>query len=452
MYGGYNQNRRGWISTSGRKPPVYLEIFFNRHGNANQLPFIIETDEPGSIQQLQQLIDKECRNLPPLVKKILIVNNRKKLKTEVYLQLLKAGFHDIIDFCDEKETTTYLEALVKRNKELQEVLDSDLVTKNLVGESAVWKKFLSDVIEASIHSEGSLLLTGQSGTGKELLSRLIHTMNNRPGKKELILLDCTTIVPELSGSEFFGHERGSYTSAVQSREGAFSLANNGTLFLDEIGELPLALQAELLRVIQEGTYKKVGSNNWQKTSFRLITATHRNIRDFVNENRFRQDLFFRISDFEFRVPSLRERPDDILPLTMHFLQEHFNEEVPELDDNVKELLLSRDYPGNVRELKQLVQRISMKHGKQKKITIGEIPRSDLLLNGVAEKDQGEDALIQAYFRKAIILGATLWDLKDMTMQSATEASLKLSNGNKKLAAEKLGVTVRAIQQFLKKVQ
>src|SRR5262249_53288499 len=161
--------------------------------------------------------------------------------------------------------------------EVREVLDSPLVRQNLVGESTAWKRFLSDVIEATLFSQASILLIGESGTGKELISRLIHTLDRRPDKKKLIIVDCTTIAPELSGSELFGHERGSYTKAIQSREGAVALANGGTLFLDEVGELPLNLQAELLRVLQEGTYKKVGSNSWQRSNFRLICATNKDL-------------------------------------------------------------------------------------------------------------------------------------------------------------------------------
>ena len=182
-------------------------------------------------------------------------------------------------------------------------------------------------------------------------------------------MDCTTIVPELSGSEFFGHERGSYTNAVQSREGAFALADKGTLFLDEIGELPLNLQAELLRVIQEGTFQKVGSNNWQKTQFRLICATHRNLRELIDLHNFRQDLFYRISDFEFRVPNLKERIDDIPVLAKHFLREFFDKkDPPEFDTSVLEFLVRREYPGNVRELRQLIHRIALRHANHKKIT------------------------------------------------------------------------------------
>lgn len=136
---------------------------------------------------------------------------------------------------------------------------------------------LRRIVEVACFTTSPLLLEGESGTGKELVARLFHHLDPREGKRDLIVVDCTTIVPTLSGSEFFGHERGAFTGAMSAREGAFAAADRGTLFLDEIGELPLTMQAELLRVIQEGTYKWVGADHWRKTSFRLVCATNRDL-------------------------------------------------------------------------------------------------------------------------------------------------------------------------------
>src|SRR5262249_44123862 len=153
----------------------------------------------------------------------------------------------------------------------------------------------------------------------ELLARLIHELNAATKERSLVVVDCTTIVPELSGSEFFGHERGAFTGAVAARDGAFALADGGTLFLDEIGELPSHLQAQLLRVIEEGTYKRVGGNAWQRTNFRLVCATNRDLPRLVEAGKFRGDLYFRIASWVFRIPPLSERIEDILPLARHFL-------------------------------------------------------------------------------------------------------------------------------------
>ena len=166
----------------------------------------------------------------------------------------------------------------------------------------------------------SVLVTGESGTGKELVARLIHTLDPRPGKRDLVLLDCTTVVPSLSGSEFFGHERGAFTGAVGARDGAFAMADGGTLFLDEVGELPLGLQAELLRVVQEGTYKRVGGNTWRRTRFRLICATNRDLAAEETRGAFRRDFYYRIAAWRCHLPSLRERSAGHPPAGRHFLE------------------------------------------------------------------------------------------------------------------------------------
>ena len=365
-------------------------------------------------------------------------------------ELIETGIRDIYFYRDESDYVNYVESLIRRKLEVAEILESPMVKKNLVGESRIWKQFLSQIIEVGIFSQSSFLLIGDSGTGKELISRLIHTIDRRPNKKELILVDCTTIVEELAGSEFFGHERGAYTNALQAREGAFALADKGSLFLDEIGELPMHLQAELLRVIQEGTYKKVGSNHWHKTSFRLICATHRNLRLQVNQNLFREDLFFRISDFEFRVPTLAERVEDIPLLAGHFLKEFFpGNDCPQFEPCVLEYLVRRTYHGNARELRQLIQRIALRHVNHQSITLGEVPVEDRQMMNNHQPVENENIYLEVSLKKAILSGASLWDLKNKTMDDAIRVALQLTNGNKKLAAEKLGVTSRAVQQFLK---
>src|SRR5678816_1272096 len=139
------------------------------------------------------------------------------------------------------------------------------------------------------------LIAGESGTGKELVARLIHALDRREPKGPFVVLDCTTVSPELAGSEFFGHERGAFTTAVTAREGAFAMADGGTLFLDEVGELPLTLQAELLRVIQERVYKRVGSNIWKQVNFRLICATNRNLLEEEARGAFRRDFYYRLA-------------------------------------------------------------------------------------------------------------------------------------------------------------
>jgi DNA-binding NtrC family response regulator len=213
----------------------------------------------------------------------------------------------------------------------------------------------------------------------------------------------------------------------------------------------MSLQAGLLRAIQEHKYKKVGSNTWQQTDFRLVCATHRNLRENIEENKFRQDLFFRISDFEFRVPSLKERPDDIPILSRHFLSEFFaGKEPPEIDDTVMEFLVNRGYVGNVRELRQLITRICLRHVNHKKISPGEIPPEDRNKHPLTSAASGNGFNPEVSVKKAILSGASLRDLKNQAMEDAIKAALELSNGDKKSAADKLGITLRAMQQFKKR--
>ena len=358
-------------------------------------------------------------------------------------RLLEAGASDVLCCADVPDAAGVIAARFERWEEVDHLVGSPVVTRNLVGRSLAWRSVLRQVVEVARFSGSSVLIGGESGTGKELVARLIHTLDAREDKRELVILDCTTIVPELSGSEFFGHERGSFTSAVAAREGAFALADGGTLFLDEVGELPLRLQAELLRVVQEGTYKRVGSNAWQKTRFRLVCATHRDLLGEVEEGRFRRDFYYRIAAWTCRLPPLRERREDIPLLVQHVLRERYGEEVPAVDPAVFELLLSRDYPGNVRDLRQLVGRIAHRHVGNGPITLGDVPEE--------ERPRGEQDEIQASdgfdgaVRLALARGLGLKDIGNLAADTAVRIAVEEEGGNLQRAADRLGVTDRALQ-------
>ena len=227
-------------------------------------------------------------------------------------RLLQCGAADVLQLGDSPAADAAIAARLDRWATISRLVGSPLVRDACIGQSPAWSRLLHQIVEVAYFSDSPVLITGESGTGKELVCRLVHALDQRPDKRDLVVLDCTTIAPELSGSEFFGHERGAFTGAVAARDGAFALADGGTLFLDEVGELPPPLQAELLRVIQEHTYKRVGSNTWQTTRFRLVCATNRDLLEEVARGRFRQDLYYRIAGWSRRLPPLRERPEDIL--------------------------------------------------------------------------------------------------------------------------------------------
>src|SRR5262249_21636201 len=160
---------------------------------------------------------------------------------------------------------------------------------------------------------------------------------------------CTTVVPTLSGTEFFGHERGAFTGAVAARDGAFAAADGGTLLLDEIGELPATLQAELLRVVQEGTYKRLGNNTWRTTSFRWVSPPNADLWAEQDTGQFRRALYYRLAAVTVQLPPLRDRMEDVVPLFRYFLADITGSPAPELDPVVASILTARDYPGNVRD-------------------------------------------------------------------------------------------------------
>ena len=276
--------------------------------------------------------------------------------------LLRSGASDVVRWDETNPPARDVAARLQRWAEVDRILHSDTVRQTLIGDSPNWIALLRQIVEVAAFTQTSVLLTGESGTGKELVARLIHALDRRPDKRSLVVADCTTVVPTLSGSEFFGHERGAFTGAVAARDGAFARADRGTLFLDEIGELPLPLQAELLRVTQEGTYKRVGSDGWRDTQFRLICATNRPLQDAVERGQFRSDLYYRISAWDCELPPLRQRREDVLPLASHFLSELIPElESPTFDPAVTDFIARREYPGNIRELRLLMARVAARH-------------------------------------------------------------------------------------------
>ncbi len=361
-------------------------------------------------------------------------------------RLLQAGATDVFVIEECSDPVGAVSARLQRISEVEELVNSPLVKENLIGESRAWRRVIRQAVEVARFSTGSLLITGESGTGKELVARLIHTLDSRPEKGKLVVLDCTTVVSELSGSEFFGHERGAFTNAVAARDGAFALAHQGSLFLDEVGELSMSLQAELLRVVQERTYKRVGSNTWQQADFRLVCATNRDLHAEEAKGNFRLDFFHRIASSRCHLPPLRERREDILPLARHFLREAVKDS-DELDfaPDVQELLLTRDYPGNIRELRQLVLRISRRHAGPGPITIGAVPEEDRSETLELLSRDWRDEQFQNAIRRALAGGAGLQDIKDQTVDAVIEIVLRDAAGNNQLAAIKLGVTDRTLQ-------
>jgi transcriptional regulator with GAF, ATPase, and Fis domain len=373
-----------------------------------------------------------------------VASSRAALANGASFRMLGAGASEVLTWSDRRDTARQIAARIERWAAIDDIVSSPLVQNNFVGRSRPWVMALRQLVEIAKFTEAPALILGESGTGKELAARLIHTLDPRPNKGELVVVDCTTIVPELSGSEFFGHERGAFTGAAGARDGAFALADGGTLFLDEIGELPPALQAQLLRVVQERTYKRVGGNSWQKTQFRLVCATNRDLLRDVEAGGFRRDLYYRIASTVTRLPALRERVEDILPLTRHFMASlRPDGEVPPLDDEVRDLLLRRSYPGNVRELRQLVSRVLYRYVAPGPVSVGTLPDDERPPEG--NEDSWRDGRFDDAIRRALVLGARLKDIGRTAEDIAVRIAVEDEEGNLQRAAARLGVTDRALQ-------
>jgi transcriptional regulator with GAF, ATPase, and Fis domain len=362
-------------------------------------------------------------------------------------RLLQAGAADVMEWSDEG-VAQQIFARVERCHVVEQVIAEALAKDPIAGESAAWRELVRRVVEAGRFSSAPVLLTGESGTGKEHLARLVHAVAPRVDagseNAKLVTVDCTTIVPELSGSELFGHEKGAFTGAHSVRDGSFALAHEGTLFLDEVGERSLPLQAQLLRAIQEKTYKRVGGNIWLRTNFRLVCATNRDLEDLVRRGQFRLDLYHRIAGWVFRTPRIDERREDILPLAKYFLSTIFAQEQPELDSTVCEYLQNRMYPGNIRELRQLMERMAHRHAGPGPITVGDIPEEDRPTVAVVPLAWPDERL-ERTIADAIALGASLKEISSATTAVAIRIAVQSEKGNLQRAAKRLGVTDRALQ-------
>lgn len=359
--------------------------------------------------------------------------------------VLEAGSADLLLWSKLPAATDQAVSRLQRWDAVQKLIESASVKGTLIGESRLWRNLVRNVVEMAAFTQASVLITGETGTGKELIAHLIHDLDGRTNKGDLTVVDCTTLSPELSGSELFGHERGAFTGAITARDGAFTLADGGTLFLDEVGELSLPLQARLLRAVQEHKYKRVGGNTWQHTEFRLICATNRDLEADVANGSFRADLYYRIAGCRCRTPSLDERRDDILPLVSHFLgQMNPQAATFDLDPAVREYLLTRDYPGNVRDLCQTVKRIWHRHIGPSPITIGDVPAEERPC-GTSCRMSWPDQSFEDAIRHAIDLGIGLKEISQNAADLAMKVALEQEGDNLQRAAHRLGVTDRALQ-------
>ena len=282
--------------------------------------------------------------------------------TEDAVKAMKLGAYDYITkpFKNEHIKLTVKKVLEEKKIKSEiflyrNVEERRLRFENLIGETDKIKEILQLITQIA-NSKSTILITGESGTGKELVARAIHNASNR-NSSPFMVVHCGALPPELLESELFGHEKGAFTGAVAGKQGLMEIANGGTFFLDEIGDAPLSVQVKLLRVLQDQRFKRVGGIKEIQVDIRLIAATNKNLENEVKSNRFREDLYYRLHVIPIRIPSLRERKDDIPLLVNHFTQKYkYGPVTKKFDHKILKLLMEYDWPGNVRELENVIER------------------------------------------------------------------------------------------------
>lgn len=310
---------------------------------------------------------------------------------------------------------------MKPAKEIVIAESEETVLDELIGVSAVWRKVLQQ-IDLVATANASVLITGESGTGKELVAKAIHKKSAR-NERPFVAVNCAAIAPELFESEFFGHIKGAFTGASRDRVGRFGLADGGTIFLDEVGEIPLSLQSKLLRVLQDGQYERVGEDRPRKVDVRVIAATNRELGNEVEAGRFRQDLFYRLSVFPIHLTPLRERLEDVPLLAEHFMRkmnwrDRSNAPVRLSEENVR-ALRNYHYPGNVRELENIIERAGiLSRCFLYQLSVQQILDAMLL----TDQRQRLDSIAKAATSRKIISYAELKDLERENVIAALEAT------------------------------
>ena len=278
------------------------------------------------------------------------------------VEAMKLGAYD---FLPKPSKPDHILLVVKKALERKGLKDENLFLRKelenqyqmVIGESSEMKKIM-DTVQKIGKSKTTVLIQGETGTGKQLMARYIHTISNRNGKP-FIQVNCTTLSEQLMESDLFGHEKGAFTGAIKQKKGRFELANNGTLFLDEIGDLAPAIQAKLLHVLEYGEFQRVGGIETHKADVRILVATNKDLQTEVNEGRFREDLFYRLNVMCIQLPPLRIRPGDITFFADHFLEKYNQsmlKNITGINSDTMEIFKKYSWPGNIRELENVIER------------------------------------------------------------------------------------------------
>ena len=343
---------------------------------------------------------KEARKIVPTISTVIITAHGS---IQTAITAIREGAHDYIEkpFCPEK-----VELLIKNLKEHQDLIEENISLRrriedryNFEGIIAKSHKMLKifELIKTVAPTSATLLITGKTGTGKEVVARAIHHQSQRRNKP-FIVTSCAALPESLLESELFGHEKGSFTGAVERKKGKFEAGDKGTLFLDEIGEINANTQIHLLRALEEKKITRVGSNEEIDVDVRVITATNRHLKTLVEQGKFREDLYYRLNVVTIDLPPLMDRREDILPLAEHFLKKYAEENknrIKNFSPEVVEFMLNYSWPGNVRELENMIER-GIILSKNNAITLAELPQD------IIHPTPAEGKTIEAVMRNHII--------------------------------------------------
>jgi len=362
---------------------------------------------------------------------------------ETAVQAMKLGAYDYISkpFSPLEELRLFLRRmaekvrLVEENTFLRERVDTETDLHGIVGSSAKIQDVLR-VISRLKDTRTPVLITGESGTGKELVARAIHFRGSF-ASRPFVAVDCGSLVPSLIESELFGYEKGAFTGALRAKTGLFQSANGGTIFLDEIGELPLELQAKLLRVLQEKEVRPVGSNQKTKVDVRVIAATNRDLESEYRNGTFRKDLYFRLNVVTVHLPSLRERRSDVPMLVHWFLERYAAASGMQVTNSAMKCLLQYDWPGNVRELENCIER-AVALGDRRIMDIGDLPPA------IASESRAQE--LSNIPHSAVISSNDLEDIERATIERVFEQV----KGDKAMAGKMLGISRATLYRKLKR--
>ncbi|HEB89485.1 MAG TPA: sigma-54-dependent Fis family transcriptional regulator [Deltaproteobacteria bacterium] len=436
----------------------FLEIFLRREGydvvtagDVDTAVAHLESDEIDLVITDMQMPEKtgldllaEARDVSP---ETIVIVVTAFGTTDTAIAAMKDGAYDyltkpfkvdelriVIDKALEKKV------LSSENQRLRRELRSHSRDRNIIGHSAAMQEVF-DLIAQVAETKTNVLVAGESGTGKELVARAIHEQSDR-SEQPFVAINCGAIPENLLESELFGHAKGAFTGAVQTKEGLFEAATGGTLFLDEIGELSQPLQVKLLRALQEKSIRRVGDTLDRKIDVRIVSATNRQLDEEVAAGRFREDVYYRLNVIQVTLPPLRDRREDIPLLVQHFIRnfsEEFGKEVTCMDPAAYDVLAEYDFPGNVRELENLVERAVA-------LTREPVIGCDLLPPSVTQARSRSEATVRIPAE-----GVDLEELVADYERSLLREALLLSGGVKKKAARLLGISFRSFRYRLEKL-